>query len=138
MGLTIVDASVVIAALDDADALHRRSTAALTTSDRLVLPASALAEAMVRPHRDGRATEVRSSLDALGFEIEPLTEAIADRAAALRARHASMRLGDALVLATAETIDADRILTGDTRWPGWSDRVEVVTPAPESAPGEPG
>ena len=34
-----------------------------------------------------------------------------------------MRLADALILGTAEVLDADHILTGDHRWTAWSDRV---------------
>lgn len=124
---TVVAASVVIAILDDTDALHRSSVEALLLgAGRIVLPASAFAETMVNPHRRGLAATVRATLDELGLAIEPLTDAMADRAAALRARHPSVRLGDALVLGTAEVLGADRVLTGDARWAAWSDRVVIV------------
>lgn len=127
MALTVLDASVVISMLDDADALHRAAVEAIASADdQLVLPASAFAEMMVNPQRHGRAAEVRQALDAIGLIVEPLTEAMADRAAALRAGHASMRLGDALVLGAAEVLGADRVLTSDARWPAWDGRVVLV------------
>ncbi|MBX3031383.1 MAG: PIN domain-containing protein [Chloroflexi bacterium] len=126
MGLTILDASVVIALLDRDDALHHASVAAVLRADGLGLPASALTESMVAPHRRGVAREMRSLLDDMAVSIEPLTESMADRAASMRAREASMRLGDALVLATAEILGAERILTGDRRWLRWSELVELV------------
>jgi predicted nucleic acid-binding protein len=43
-----------------------------------------------------------------------LTSSIAERAAGLRAEHDRLRLPDALVLATAEELDAD-LLTYDDR-----------------------
>lgn len=92
----------------------------------IVPPAAAFAETMVKPHRRGIAAAVRQALDQVGMTIEPLTDAIADRAAALRARHPSMRLGDALVLGTAEVLDAERVLTGDARWAAWGDRLTIV------------
>ena len=49
MALIVLDASVIIAHLDPADALHARAVTALTavSDDDLVLPASALAETLV-------------------------------------------------------------------------------------------
>lgn len=125
--MIVVDASVVIAVLDDTDVLHRRAVEALArVRSDLILPVSAYAETMVNPHRRGIAAAVRETIDLVGLMIEPLTDAMADRAAALRAGHPSMRLGDALVLGTAEIIDAERVLTGDARWAAWSDRVVLV------------
>jgi len=125
--MTVVDASVVIAMLDDTDALHGSAVEALVRfPEGLLLPVSAFAETMVNPHRRGIAPAVRDTLDLVGLVIEPLTDAMADRAAALRARYPSMRLGDALVLGTAEIVDAERVLTGDARWTAWSDRVVLV------------
>lgn len=41
---------------------------------------------------------------------------IATRAAVLRARHHTLRLPDALIIATADTTGADRLLTTDRKW----------------------
>lgn len=56
----------------------------------------------------------------------PLNEDVAVAAALWRARHSSLRLPDALVLATADVGAADAILTGDKRWRRLDPRVEVI------------
>jgi hypothetical protein len=47
-------------------------------------------------------------------------------AAELRAQHRSLRLPDALVIATGIVDDASVILTGDARWDGIDKRVELL------------
>jgi hypothetical protein len=58
--------------------------------------------------------------------VESLTAEIADRAALLRARHASLRLPDALVLATGDALAADAVLTAGSAWPRVSRRARVI------------
>ena len=41
-------------------------------------------------------------------------------AAQLRARHPALKLPDALVVATAVTLDADHLVTTDRKWPSRS------------------
>jgi len=125
MGLIVIDASVMIAALDGQDALHAAAATMLQDhiGETLVLPASVFAEIMVGAHRAGRADPTRNGLHRAEVRVEPLTEEMADAAARLHARFPSMRLADALILGTAEVLGADRILTGDHRWTAWSDRV---------------
>lgn len=53
----------------------------------------------------------------LPLDIAPLDSAVATRAAALRAAHRSLKLPDALVIATAAVVDADHLVTTDHRWP---------------------
>jgi len=88
-------------------------------SEDLVLPASAYAEILVAPLRRGpeAVAKARQVMTHLGIRIEPLTSEVADRAATLRARHDSLRLPDALVLATGEALEADAVLTADRAWP---------------------
>lgn len=133
MGLTVLDAGVIIAVLDGDDAHHGVAREALhdvlERGHRLALPASAYAEIMVGPLRRGRdaATTVDAFIDALPAIIEPATRDIARAAAALRARHGrSLRLPDALVLATAQVLGADGVLTTDTGWPDTGMAVRVV------------
>ncbi len=130
MAVLIADASVLIAFVDPHDPHHERSVAAIREyrSVELVLPASAYAELLVRPLRLGpRGVEhFDRLLDEIGFRVEPTTAQVARRAAALRARHVSMRLADALVLGTAEVLEADRVLTADRSWSRWSRRVRVL------------
>src|SRR5574340_1777608 len=108
MGLTVLDAGVIIALLDDRDTHHQGARTALTAArdagDRLVVPASAYAETLVAPFRQGvaMADVVDALIDALPAAIEPASRPIARRAAELRATHGNrLRLPDALVVATA-------------------------------------
>lgn len=123
MGLTHLDAGVVIGFLDRGDAHHQAARAALTDAiragDRLAMAASALAECLVGPARLGDAAinTVRDVVDRLPISIIPLDIEVATTAARLRASHRSLRLPDALVIATAIEGAADRLITTDRRWP---------------------
>jgi predicted nucleic acid-binding protein len=128
--LVVLDTSVVIAFREPADAHHAAAVAAFGRhqADALVLPASAYAEALVGPHRRGPAAV--ASFDRfvadLALRVEPLTPEIARRAAALRRRHAALRLPDALVLGTGEVLDVGVVLTADAAWAKLSRRVRVL------------
>jgi predicted nucleic acid-binding protein len=133
MALTVLDAGIVIAALDASDAHHGASVQALReareSGDALVVPASAYAEALVEPSRRGAdaVATVDAFLDAMPAAVEPASREIARTAAALRAKHGHrLRLPDALVLATAVVVAADRVLTTDGGWPETTVVVEVV------------
>ena len=133
MGLTVLDAGVVIAVLDAGDVHHAAAAKALSDArdqaDELVIPVSAYAECLVAPSRSGPAAvaTVNRFIDALPARVEPATRAIGAAAASLRASHGpSLRLPDALVVATAVVLEADRIITTDARWPALTVRVEVL------------
>jgi predicted nucleic acid-binding protein len=96
------------------------------SGDDLRLPASAYAECLMGPARRGRLNDARARLAELQLQVEPLTEAMAERAAELRSRFRSIRLPDALVIATADILKADAILTGDAAWRRASSRVQLV------------
>ena len=93
----------------------------------MVIPSSAYAEILVDPWRRGpdAVALVKRFLMDLGVRIEPLTAAMAERAARLRASHRALRLPDALVLATADTLGASA-LTCDRSWPRLSRRARLV------------
>jgi predicted nucleic acid-binding protein len=136
VGLIVLDAGVVIAILDASDVHHAAAAAAVTSArergDTLVLPASAYAQCLVSPFRRGPEAVgvVDSFVDALPARVEPASRAIASVAAELRARHAGvLRLPDALVVATALVVGADRLLTTDAGWPPIPVPVEVLAPA---------
>lgn len=136
MGLTVLDASVVIAVLDAGDPHHAAARAALSahleSRDALVVPVSAYAEALVGAFRSGPSAveTVEAFLAALPASIEPATASIARRAAELRARHGRrMPLPDAFVIGTAIDLSADQVLTADRDWPDVAVAVEVVNPA---------
>jgi predicted nucleic acid-binding protein len=122
MGVTVLDAGVVIAGLDADDAHSTAAGDALSAArnrgDSFVVPASAYAEILVRPASRGAATLARvdAALDAMAITIADADREIARRAAILRARHSSLRLPDALVIATAVDLEADHLLTTDRRW----------------------
>ena len=124
MGVIVLDAGVLIGIANDADAHHASARGAVTEAraqgHTLVLPVSAYAEAAVYPHRLGRASVVDFDrfIDSMPVRVEGASQVIGAQAASLRARHGPrLRLPDALVIATAITLGADRLVTTDTRWP---------------------
>jgi predicted nucleic acid-binding protein len=60
-----------------------------------------------------------------GCETVPVSAAIADDAAALKARHRGLSLPDAIALVVAEMIDADAVWTFDRRWRDVHRRVTI-------------
>lgn len=128
MALIVIDASVVIALLDPADALHAAARREFdqVAGEELALPASALAETLVAPARAGKLEEARQSIQALELLIADVDEDVALEAARWRSRHGHLRLPDALVLAAAEVRDASLLLTGDAGWKALSSRVRVI------------
>ena len=119
----MLDAGVVIGFLDGNDvhheAAHSALGAALDRHDRMVLPASAFAEVLVGPSRKSveAVATVRGLVARVPIEIEPLGTEIALAAATLRGHHRSLKLPDALVIATASYLNADHLVTTDRGWP---------------------
>ena len=130
MALVVLDASVVIAFLDPDDALHAGAVEALTEHqhDELVIPLTVYAEILVAPYRRGTEAvdEVEAFLADFAVHIEEMTSSIARAAAQLRSEYRSLRLPDALVLATAGQLEAERLLTGDESWTRVSGRVTLI------------
>jgi len=130
VGLSVLDTSVLVAFLDPDDPHHQGSVRAMgesRTRHRLVVPAVAYAESLVRAYRQGEraAQKVLGFFDAATI-IEPIDERIARAAARLRAKH-RIRLPDALILATGIELRADEVLTADRRWRSIDRRVKVIT-----------
>jgi PIN domain nuclease of toxin-antitoxin system len=94
----------------------------------LLLPASVYAEVLVGPLRVGApaVASLEQFIGDFGMRIAPLTPEIARLAASLRAATPSLRLPDAFVLATGETLDAPVVLTADSAWPKLSARVRLI------------
>ncbi len=130
MALIVLDASVVVAFFKRSDRHHARAVEALERcrDEDLRVPASAYAETLVHHHRvsPARVAEYEQAFDETGLRVEVLTRAIARRAARLRARHAGIRLPDALVLATGQELGATTIFTADASWKSLAPNVEVV------------
>jgi predicted nucleic acid-binding protein len=112
----VVDASVLIAHLDDDDALHPRAVEALVATAEQPLGCSpiTLAEVLAGPARAGRLSEARSAVLDLGVVEIPLGEDAAGRLATLRAETA-LKLPDCCVLLAAEDAPAEAVLTFDDR-----------------------
>jgi predicted nucleic acid-binding protein len=123
VGLIHLDAGVLIGFLDGSDVHHEAArdvfAGALQAGEQLAMAASAFAEILLGPARRGAADirTVRNLADRLPIEIIPLDVEIATTAARLRAAHRTLRLPDALVIATAIEAAADRLLTTDRKWP---------------------
>jgi predicted nucleic acid-binding protein len=122
MGVTVLDAGVVIGWLDATDAFHQPGGAALDAAvrrrDRLVLPASAYAEVLVGALVKGAAETAEGALAGAAMEVHDIDQDTAVRAAELRAVHkAKLKLPDALVVATAIQAEADHLVTTDHGWP---------------------
>jgi predicted nucleic acid-binding protein len=87
VAIAVLDASVVIAYRDPADALHARAVAAFRAhgSDEFVLPASVYAEVLVGPIRHSHAAvaSLEEFIGDFGMRIAPLTAKVADLAASL-------------------------------------------------------
>jgi predicted nucleic acid-binding protein len=75
------------------------------------------------------APDQRSSQIVAAFGLPVvLDESVAVSAARLRTSHRGLRLPDAIVLATAEVLDAQAVLTGDKRSDRVDSRVRLVHP----------
>jgi predicted nucleic acid-binding protein len=113
-----LDADVVIAFLDAGDDQHADAVGLLrprlAAGDEILIGASVYAEVMVRPLARGTGGRVDEFIDAIGATVPAIDRELARRAAGLRARHRSLRLPDALSLATALTAGAE-LVTLDQR-----------------------
>lgn len=129
MGVTVIDASVLIGLLDPRDALHSRAAAGFRVHarDDVVVPVSAYSETIVDPARldPSRVDAVDLFLDSFPIRVLPVDREIGRRAAQLRAGH-RLGLPDALVLASGDVLEAEVVLTADAKWLKVSPRVVVV------------
>ncbi|HXM58884.1 MAG TPA: type II toxin-antitoxin system VapC family toxin [Candidatus Dormibacteraeota bacterium] len=129
--LSVLDASVLIALLDEKDVGRPVARAAVGEAQRdhdLLIPVTAFSESIVAPYRRSRRDGERAeaALAALGRLVD-VSRDIASRAARLRATR-QIKLPDALILATAMQVSAEQILTLDRRWRGVDSRVRLLEP----------
>ena len=123
MGLTVVDAGVLIGFVEDPDSHFDSAVAAIRAArargDDIAIPATALSEALVRPMRTSGAVTRRvfDVIERLPVAVVAIDEPIAIKAAEIRAVHRSLRLPDAVVIAAAAVRSADYLITTDRRWP---------------------
>ena len=114
--MIVVDASVLIAHLDENDALHARAIDALVANAEQPLGCSpiTLAEVLGGPARTGRLADARNAIADLGVTEVPLGDGAAARLAALRAETA-LKMPDCCLLLAAEDAQAQAVLTFDDR-----------------------
>jgi predicted nucleic acid-binding protein len=124
MGLTVIDAGILIGFFDASDVHHlgakRELANAQQRGDQIAIPASALAEALVSPSRHGESsvTGILEFIERLPVVVAELDIDTAVVAARLRARHGQkVKLPDALVIATAIHVEAGVLVTTDRGWP---------------------
>lgn len=114
----VLDSGVVVGFLDRQDALHDAADTAvreLVRGQRLLASVVTYAEVLT-----GARLGHHNEDDVTGFfagllsAVLPIDIVVADKAADLRSRFKSLRIPDALILATAEADpDVDLIVTGD-------------------------
>jgi predicted nucleic acid-binding protein len=128
VGLISLDSSVAIAFLAAYDAHHEAAREVLggVELDDLCVSTVAYAKVMVGAYRVGGSFQREAERLFQRTGVEPVTQAIASRAAHLRVEHPRLKLPDALIIATGEELRASRILTADSSWQGVSRRVEVL------------
>jgi predicted nucleic acid-binding protein len=115
--MIVLDASVLIAHLDQHDALHATARERLRTAvkqrRRFSTSTITLAEVLVDPTRSGTLRAAQAALSALGVAELPLPPNAAERLAALRTETA-LKLPDCCVLLAAEEANGG-VLTFDER-----------------------
>lgn len=113
--MIVLDAGVLIALFDQADAHHGAAVDLLTTrsTEPLTMGPINQAEVLVRAARGQRDQEMLADLRALGITSTPLPDDAASRLARLRA-HTGVKMSDCCVLLTAEQTSA-RVATFDQR-----------------------
>jgi toxin FitB len=114
--LITLDASVLIGHLNVSDANREVARRLLAACGPVTFSVSqiTLAEALVKPIRDGRERQVRADIRQLGVVETPFGPHAAVRLAKLRAQ-TNLRMPECCVLLAAEDSDATAILTLDDR-----------------------
>ena len=114
--MIVLDASVLIAHLDERDAQHELAVERLleAAEQRLAASPITIAEVLVGPARAGRLEAAQTALRDLGLHEVPLAADAAVRLAALRAE-TNLKLPDCCVLLAAQDAPAESILTFDER-----------------------
>jgi predicted nucleic acid-binding protein len=115
-----LDSDAVIGFLDAGDAQHAAADSAireLLARQKLVVSVVTYAEVLTGARLGHHEIDTVSEFfDELISEILPVDVAIADTAAEFRARQKSLRMPDALILATASVHpDIESILSGDAK-----------------------
>lgn len=130
----VLDSDAVVGFLDRNDALHDAADKAIRNLVgkkhllvSVVTYAEVLTGAKLGHHDEG---QVKGFFDELVSEVLPVDVDVADVAADLRSRRKSLRMPDAMILATAETQpEVSLVLTGDqetTKVQGLTCKVQLL------------
>lgn len=123
-GKTYLDANVFIYTVegypDYAPILKQISDQMETGQIQGVTSELTLAEVLVKPIADGDDELVQTYLDTVdnsgGLLVVPVSRALLIRAAGVRAGNSSLRLADAIHVATAQAAECRTVVTNDKRW----------------------
>lgn len=120
--VALLDSVAVAGFLDRDDAFHAAADARvreLAGRDTLVVSVITYAELLTGAGLGHHAqSAVRGFFEQLIDEIYSVDRAVAERAAQLRSQTPSLKMPDALILATADLHGAELVVTGDDRWTG--------------------
>lgn len=110
--MIVLDAGVLIAHLDPADAFHTRAVAFLEdhATASLAMNVVTVAECLVRPTHAGAADAVTRAIDRLAIRQIGIDAGEAQDLAAVRAS-IRLRMPDAIVLHTAQQLRAELVTT---------------------------
>jgi predicted nucleic acid-binding protein len=111
-GLTVLDASILLAHLDDTDPHTEAAETILAEADALAASTITLAEVLVGAARVGRLDEQLEALAALKIKEVAVERGAAAQLARLRA-DTGLRMPDCCVLHTAVATGADALATRD-------------------------
>ena len=133
-GTILLDTSAVLAYLAGTEPASAAAASVIdglvaTGQARGVVSAITLTESLVRPLRARSTTAVRIVEDFLlrfpNLDVEPVTIAIAQEAARIRAATA-VRTPDAIILATAVQVGATVVVGSDRSWPALAKRAGLA------------
>lgn len=132
--MILLDSTVIVGFLDADDALHEVTVTKFKEvigSHPLVASAVSYAEVMTGvSHGHHPEKKVQRFFDVVIKELLPVDRQVAARAGQLRGKRISLRMPDALILATADLHeDIDTVLCADAEWPkvkGLSCKVELL------------
>ena len=138
--MILLDSTIIVGFLDADDALHEIAVTRLREivgNHPLAASVISYAELMTGLSLGHHSHErVDRFFDALVKDLLPVDREVAARAATLRGKRISLRMPDALILATADLHeDIDTIVCADDDWPkvkGLSCKVELLKPVPKS------
>ncbi len=136
--MILLDSTVIVGFLDADDALHEVAVTRLREiigSHPLAASVISYAELMTGVSLGHHSQEhVDRFFDALVKDLLPVDRKVAARAATLRGKRISLRMPDALILATADLHEEiDTAVCADDDWPkikGLSCKVELLKPVP--------